>query len=68
MTKIDNHEFITNKTMREMFKLSDEAALKEIRKLVSAGVIKSEGKGRNVRYIIACVDDYLVILPINLTE
>ena len=53
MTKIDNHEFITNKTMREMFKLSDEAALKEIRKLVSAGVIKSEEKGRNVRYIIA---------------
>jgi len=36
-----------------MFNLSDEAALKEIRKLVSAGVIKSEEKGRNVRYIIA---------------
>jgi len=53
MTKIDNHEFITNKTMREMFKLSDEAALKESRKLLSAGVIKSEGRGRNIRYLLA---------------
>ena len=64
----NNYGSITNKAVRELFNLSDEAALKEIRKLVSAGVIKSEGKGRNVRYIIACVDDYLVILPMNLTE
>jgi len=36
-----------------MFKLSDEAALKEIKKLLSAGVVKSEGRGRNVRYLLA---------------
>ena len=52
MTKIDNHEFITNKTMREMFKLSDERTLKEISKLVHLGILKSEGKGRSVRYVL----------------
>ena len=31
-----------------MFKLSDEAALKETKKLLSAGVVKSEGRGRVV--------------------
>ena len=51
--RINNSGFITNKTIREMFKLSDEAALKEIKKLLSAGVVKSEGRGRNVRYLLA---------------
>jgi len=36
-----------------MFNLSNEVALEEIKKFLSVGVIKSEGKGRNVRYIIA---------------
>jgi len=33
------------------FRLSDEGALKEIKKLVKLGVLKSEGKGRSVRYL-----------------
>ncbi len=36
-----------------MFKLSDEGALREIRKLMKLGVLKSEGKGRSVRYLLA---------------
>ncbi|MBI5409911.1 MAG: Fic family protein [Nitrospirae bacterium] len=51
--RINNTGFITNKTMREMFRLSDEAALKELKKLLLSGVIKSEGKGRNIRYILS---------------
>lgn len=51
--RINKAGFITNKTMRDMFKLSDEAALKELKKLLSAGVIKSEGRGRNIRYVLA---------------
>jgi predicted HTH transcriptional regulator len=44
---------ITNKTIREMFKLSDEGALKELKRLLFLGVIKSEGRGRNIRYLLA---------------
>lgn len=44
---------ITNRIVREMFNLSDEGALKEIRKLERLGVIKSEGKGRSVIYVLA---------------
>src|SRR3990170_4257428 len=44
---------ITNKLIREMFKLSDEGALKEINKLVKLGVVKAEGKGRSIRYVLA---------------
>lgn len=51
--RINNYGYITNKTIREMFKLSDEGALKEIKKLLSLGVIRSEGKGRNIRYLLA---------------
>ncbi|MDD5435334.1 MAG: hypothetical protein PH343_07895 [Nitrospira sp.] len=36
-----------------MFHLSDEGALKEVNKLIKLDVLKSEGKGRNVRYILA---------------
>ncbi|MBL7073822.1 hypothetical protein ISS37_01100 [candidate division KSB1 bacterium] len=43
---------ITNKDVREMFKISDRAALKEIRKLVDSEVVKSEGKGRSLYYIL----------------
>ncbi len=51
--RINNAGFITNRSIREMFKLSDEAALKELKKLLAAGVIRSEGKGRNIRYVLA---------------
>jgi Fic family protein len=51
--RIHDYRFITNKTIREMFKLSDEGALKELKKLLSLGVIKSEGRGRNIRYLLA---------------
>ena len=51
--RINDYGHITNKTIREMFKLSDEGALKEIKKLLSTGVIKAEGKGRNIRYLLA---------------
>ena len=50
--RINDYGHITNKTIREMFKLSDEGALKEIKKLLAIGVIKAEGKGRNIRYIL----------------
>ena len=43
--RINNSGFITNKTIREMFNRSDEAALKEIKKLLSAGVVKSKAEG-----------------------
>lgn len=51
--KIHTEGRITNRNVREMFRLSDEGALKEIRKLEKLGVIKSEGKGRSVIYILA---------------
>jgi Fic family protein len=49
---INLHGNITNRNVREMFKISDRAALKEIRKLVDLKVIKSEGKGRSLQYIL----------------
>ena len=42
-----------NKTIREMSKLSDEGALKELKRLLALGVIKSEGRGRSIRYLLA---------------
>lgn len=51
--RINTHGEITNRDVRGMFKLSDEGALKEIRKLMKLGVLKSEGKGRSVRYLLA---------------
>lgn len=35
-----------------MFKLSDEGALKEIKKLINLDIIKREGKGKALHYII----------------
>ena len=35
-----------------MFKLSDEGALKEIRELIKLGVLKSEGKGCSLIYLL----------------
>ena len=48
----NNYGSITNKAAREMFNLSDEGTLKEISKLVHLGILKSEGKGRSVRYVL----------------
>lgn len=50
---INQNGKITNQSAREIFKISDRAALKEIRKLVDLKVIKSEGKGRSLSYILA---------------
>ena len=43
---------ITTGNMAEMFKITRQAALKEINKLVESGIIKLEGKGRGAHYII----------------
>ena len=51
--RIHDYRYITNKTIREMFKLSDEGALKELKRLLSLGVIKSEGRGRSIKYLLA---------------
>ena len=53
LERINKDGYITNKIIREIFKLSDEGALKEIKKLLVNGVIKSDGRGRNIRYLIA---------------
>lgn len=49
---INQNGSITNRTVQDMFKISDRAALKEIRKLVDLKVIKSKGKGRSLHYIL----------------
>lgn len=49
---INQNGKITNREVRNMFKFSDRAALKEIRKLVDLGVVKSEGSGRSLYYIL----------------
>ncbi len=49
---INQNGKITNRDVRDMFKISDRAALKEIRKLVDLKVIRSESKGRSLYYIL----------------
>ena len=49
---INQNGRITNRDVREMFKVSDRSALKEIRKLVDLKVINSEGKGRSLYYVL----------------
>mgnify|MGYP001139751977 CR=1 FL=1 len=49
---INQHGKITNRDVRKLFKLSDEGALKEIKKLVKLGVIRSSGKGRSLHYVV----------------
>ena len=49
---INQNGKVSNRYVREMFKLSDEGALKEIKKLINLDIIKSEGKGRALHYII----------------
>lgn len=44
---------ITNREMRQIFNISDEAVRKEINKLIKLGVLKSEGKGRSAYYALS---------------
>ena len=43
---------ITNREVRDMFKISNRAALDELEKLIELKVIKQRGKGRNVHYVL----------------
>jgi len=49
---INQNGRMTNRNIREMFKISDRAALKEITKLLDLKVIKADGKGRSLGYIL----------------
>jgi predicted HTH transcriptional regulator len=49
---INQNGKIMNRDVREMFKISDRAALKES-KLVDLKVIKPKGKGRSLVYVLA---------------
>lgn len=49
---IDQNGRITNRDVRDMFELSDEAVRKEITKLTKLGVLKGKGKGRAVYYVL----------------
>ena len=44
---------ITNRDVRNMFKLSNRGALDEIKKLIDLTILKAKGKGRNIHYILA---------------
>jgi len=44
---------ITNREIRTMFKLSNRGAVDEINRLIRLGVVKPEGKGRSVHYVLA---------------
>jgi Fic family protein len=50
---INQNGRITNKDIREMLKISDRAALKEIRKLIDLKVIKTKGRGRSLGYVLS---------------
>jgi predicted HTH transcriptional regulator len=43
---------ITNRDVRKVFNLSNRAALDEISKLIELDVLKQEGSGRSVHYIL----------------
>lgn len=43
--------FITNKIYREINKVSDETARKELVQLVNKGLLRAKGKGRSVKYV-----------------
>lgn len=50
--KIIENGKITNMDIRQMFDISDNAALKIIRKLIDLKVIKREGEGRSSHYVL----------------
>ena len=49
---INQNGKISNRNVREMFKLSNRAALDEINKLLELPVLQSQGKGRALHYIM----------------
>jgi Fic family protein len=49
---INQNGKITNQDMRAMFKISDRAVLKEITKLTDMKVVKAQGKGRSLSYVL----------------
>jgi len=49
---INQNGKITNRDVREMFKLSNRGALDEINKLIELKVLKSTGKGRGLHYVL----------------
>jgi len=49
---INQNDHITNRNVQEMFKISSQAAHKELVKLVQASVIEPSGKGRSLVYRI----------------
>jgi predicted HTH transcriptional regulator len=49
---INQNGKITNRDVREMFKISNRAALDEINKLIDLEVLKSKGKGRGLYYVL----------------
>ncbi len=49
---INQNGRITNRDVRDMFKISDEAVRKEIAKLTKLGVLRGKGKGRAVYYVL----------------
>jgi len=51
LEKIKGNGKITNRDIRSMFNISRQAILKEISKLVEAGIIKLVGKGRGAYYV-----------------
>jgi hypothetical protein len=44
---------ITNREYAEMFKLTNKTAYRDLNKMVSSGLLKREGKGRNTFYTLA---------------
>jgi len=49
---INQNGKITNKDVREMFKLSNRSALDEINKLLELQILKSQDKGRALHYVM----------------
>ena len=52
---INSNGQITNRELRKILNISAQAVHKELAKLIESKVIRSEGKGRSLRYIL--VDD-----------
>ncbi len=46
---------ITNREYRQLTGLSDEGSRRDLNELLSKGILRSEGKGRAVRYVLAQV-------------
>lgn len=53
---VNTHGKVTNRDLQMLFKISAQAVHKELNKLVELKVIKPQGKGRSLYYILA-VDD-----------